>query len=173
MSLVVGLLSLLIISIPSVLAAGTLSNVWNRIISIGNLSFLGIGDASLVAGFTRILVGILVFALFFALLKNLKQLDFLEKQATVVALILAILSAVFMPANVLLGIGSGWGTAIALILIGAPIIGIAYILYKIPGKDDKTGKSNETKFTVVIKLILCLVLFWILSAMKYHVGRMI
>lgn len=165
------LFSLLIISIPSVLAAGALGGVWNKIISIGNLSFLGIGDASLVAGFTRILVGILIFSLFFALTNALGgegALGFLKRnQAIMVSVILAIISAVFMPASVLLGIGAGWGTAVALILIGAPIVGIAYLLYVIPGKD------KETKFSVVIKLILCFILFWILSAMKYHIGGVI
>ena len=161
------LFSLFIISIPSVLAVGVLGSVWNRIISIGNLSFLGISDASLVVGFTRILVGILVFTIFFAVAST-GALSFLKKnQAMVVAAILAIISAVFMPASVLLGIGAGWGTAVALILVGGPIVGFAYLLWKIPGKDE------ETKFTVFIKLMICLILFWILSAMKYHIGRMV
>lgn len=166
-SLIGLLFSLLVINIPMVLATDLLNRVFSRIISIGNLSFLGISDASLVVGFTRILVGILVFAIFFALLKNLGAVDFLKKQAAMVAGILAIISAVFMPASVLLGIGAGWGTAVALILVGGPIVGLAYLLYLIPGKD------NETKFTVFIKIMLCLILFWILSAMKYHIGRVV
>jgi len=93
--------------------------------------------------------------------------EFLKSQAKTLAIILAIISAVFMPASVLLGIGAGWGAGIAFILVGAPVLGIIYLMWIIP------GRGKETRFTVFIKLVLSWLLFWILSAMEYHIGRMV
>lgn len=169
-----------LISIPVALAGvgDTLSNVWQRILSIGNLSLLGLSDSSAVVALTRILIWILMFTVFFALLSFLggkegRALGFLKRNhAIVVAAVLATISAIFLPAPVLLATGTGWATAVALLLIGGPIVGLIYLLWLIPGKDEE-GRSKETKATVMLKIFLCLLLFWILSAMKVHVGRMI
>ncbi len=170
--MLIGLLSTLII--PGALASveSTIQNVWFRILNIGNLSFLNISDGYVVAAFTRILIWILMFTVFFALTTSLggsgKSLSFLKRNhALVISFVIATIAAIFLPAQILLATGTGWATAIALILIGGPIVGIAYMLWKIP------GEGHETKFTVVVKLILCLLMFWILSAMKFHVGRII
>ena len=162
-----------LLALPLVAAQGPLEfigNVWNKILLIGGLSFLqGFG----LVGFTRILIWILTFALFFAVMGGLgagKQegrLTFLErKQAMVVAGVLATISAIFLPANAILAVGAGWATAVGLILIGAPLLGLFYVLWKIPS--DKKGKSlPDTKGTVLLKLLISMLLFWILSAMKY------
>ena len=170
--MLIGLLSTLVI--PTALAdiGSTLQNVWFKILNLGNLGFLGIPDGSLVVAFTRILIWIFMFTAFFALTTSLsgsgKSLSFLKRNhALVISFVIATIAAVFLPAQVLLATGAGWATAIALLLIGGPIVGIAYLLYKIP------GQGNETKFTVLVKLLLCLLMFWILSAMKVHVGNMI
>ena len=170
--MLIGLLSTLII--PTALAdiGSTLQNVWFKILNIGNLGFLGIPDGSLVVGFTRILIWILMFTVFFALTTSLGgaggSLSFLKRNhALIVSFVIATIAAVFLPAQVLLATGTGWATAIALILIGGPTVGIAWALWKIP------GEGNETKFTVVVKLLLCLLTFWILTAMKFHVGKMV
>ncbi len=171
--------TILLLFLPSIFASPvseTLGNVFDRILGIGNLSFLGLSDGSLVVGLTRILIGIFVFTVIFALISSLggkgdKSLGFLKKNhAIVIAAVLAIMTAIFMPGEVLLATGTGWATAVALILIGGPVLGIGYILWNIP---DWMGSKGDTKGTVIIKFILCLLLFWILNAMKYHVGRMI
>ncbi len=170
--MLIGLLSTLVI--PTALAdiGSTIQNIWFKILNIGNLGFLGIPDPSLVAAFTRILIWILMFTVFFALTTSLGgsggSLSFLKRNhALVVSFVIATIAAVFLPAQVLLATGAGWATAISLILIGGPIVGIAYLLWIIP------GQGNETKFTVIVKLLLCLLMFWILTAMKFHVGKMI
>lgn len=144
-----------------------LSSAWDKVLYIGGLGFLNLGPDGAVVAFTRILIGILIFTVLFAVAHGLgksgKALGFLNKtQAMVVAAVLAIMSAVFLPAEVLLATGAGWATMIALILIGLPIVGVAYLLWQIP------WEGEETKFTVFLKLVLCLVLLWILTAMKYH-----
>ncbi|MEK6939994.1 MAG: hypothetical protein AABX31_04670 [Nanoarchaeota archaeon] len=162
------LASLLVL--PLVAAQGPLEfigNVWGKILSIGGLSFLqGLG----LAAFTRILIWVLTFALFFAVMTGLNDtapFKFFNRHiAMVVAGVLATISAIFLPAAAILAVGAGWATAIGLILIGAPILGLGYVLWKIPGKDEK-GNSQETKGTVLLKLFISMLLFWILSAMNY------
>lgn len=167
-----------LLALPLVAAAGpldVLGGVWNKILMIGGLSFLqGFG----LIGFTRILIWILVFALFFAVMTGLGAgregaqgvsapfKFFGRRQAMVVAAVLATISAIFLPAAAILAVGAGWATAVGLILIGTPIIGLGYVLWNIPGK-DKDGKSEETKGTVLLKLLISMLLFWILSAMNY------
>ena len=164
------------LALPFVAAAvpGTIGTVWNKILSVGNLSFLGYSDGSLVVGFTRILLWILIFAVFFAVIiglggeKGTAPMKFFNRgQAAVIAGVIATIAAIFLPAEVILATGTGWATAIALILIGGPIVGIGYLLITIP------GRGKETKATVLVKIVLCFLLFWILSAMKYHVGRLV
>ena len=162
---------LFLITVPAVLAdvIGTLGNVWDGIISVGSLSALGLSDGSVIIGLTRLLIWILMFAVFFAAMTGIKAPPFKffsRGQAGVVAAVIATISAIFLPDAVLGATGVGWATAIALILIGGPIIGLAYLLMKIP------EKGKETKWTVLIKLIICLLLFWILSAMKTHITNL-
>ena len=166
-----------LLALPLVSAQGPLEvigGVWNKILSIGSLSFIGISGT---VPFTRILIWILTFAIFFAVLSFLgaggeaerKTFGFLKrKQAMVVAAVLATISAIFLPAAAILAVGAGWATAVGLILIGAPIVGLWYVLWNIPGKDE-SGKSKETKGTVLLKLLISMLLFWILSAMNNEV----
>lgn len=162
------LIALFLLIIPSTLAATGISgldNAWRTVISLGNLSFLGFPDASLVHGFLRILMGILVFTLFFALLTSLKQTKFFNRgQSGVVAGILAIITAVFLPAELLTGIGAGYATAVSAILIGIPVLGTFYLLFQLPSKD---------RLDVFLKIVALLILLWVLLVMKYHVARLV
>ena len=162
-----------LLTVPFVLAdiSNTLNSVWWKILSLGNLSFLGMSDGSIVTGFVRLMIWILMFTLFFAVIRGTKDIApmkyFQKGQAVVVAAIIATISAVFMPADVLMATGGTWATIISLILIGGPIVGLAYLLTKIPDEDE------ETRGTVILKIFICLILLWILSAIRYHIGRMI
>ncbi|MDO8656394.1 MAG: hypothetical protein Q7K45_04090 [Nanoarchaeota archaeon] len=162
-----------LLSVPFVAAdTGIISTLWYRVLSIGNLSFLGLSDGSIVAAFVRLLIWLLLFTLFFAVITGLggtkiTPMSFFNRgQAGIVAAVIATIGAIFLPAQVLLATGVGWATAVALLLIGGPIVGIGVLLMKYP------GQGQETKMTVLIKLVLCLLLFWILTAMKFHVTRM-
>lgn len=163
----------LIIAIPLVLAdiLGTLSNVWWTIINtIGDLGFLGMGGDTAVVAFTRILVWILVFTILFAVITIGKKgdkdaLGFLKRNQTlVISAVIATISAIFLPGTLLAAIGAGTATIVAFALIGGPVVGVAYVLWKIP------WEGKETRWTVFVKLVMCLLLFWILSVMKYHVA---
>ncbi len=163
---------------PLVLAdvTSTLRNVGNTILSIGNLNFLGINESSAILGFTRILLWIAIFTTFFAILTAFAAgsggkkgtLGFFNRtQAMVVSGIIATIAAVFLPGSILLATGTGWAVAVAFVLIGLPVFGIGWLLWYIPldGKPD-------TKWTVCFKIVLCLLLLWILSVMRYYVTGM-
>lgn len=161
------LLSILLI--PAVQAGpfDVLGSAWNTILTyIGGLGFLaGAG----LAPFTRILIGFLTFAVLFAVMSSLgkggeKPFSFFNRtQGALVAAILAVIAAVFLPVNVILAVGTGWSTAVALFLIGGPVVGLGVLLWKLPAI---LGKEKDTKGTVVMKLIITLLLFWILTAMR-------
>lgn len=164
-----------LVTIPFVLAdiSSTLSNVWYTIIgSIGNLSFLGVDGGSMVVAFTRILVWLLVFTLIFGVItlsktKSGPVIPFLTRRhAAIVALIIATISAIFMPASILLATGTSFATIISFLLIGGPVAGFFYLMWAIP------FKGAPTRGTYFLKLVLCFLLFWILSVMRYYVGGM-
>ncbi|MBU1111557.1 MAG: hypothetical protein ABIG93_01540 [archaeon] len=167
-----------LVSIPSVLAAPSIGSIWDTILRAGALEFLGVSSGYMVGAFIRILVWILIFTVFFAVLSAMGGdgkgggwgFKWLKKnQAIVVAAVLATISAVAMPVNVLLAISAGWATAVSLILLGLPVVGIGYFLMKWPGKDEK-GNNLEDRGTLFMKVVICALLLWILGAMQYHIG---
>jgi hypothetical protein len=168
-----------LMALPLALAdlGSTFQGVWYNIISIGNLSWLGVSDGGIVVAFTRILLGLLAFALFFAVItvfgggkgdaKKAPISFFNRTQAMIVSGILAVMTAVFLPAQVILAVGTGWATAMAFVLLFGPVVGVGYLLWSFP-----FNGQPDTKGTLFLKFVLCLVLFWILSAMRYHVARL-
>ena len=159
-----------LLAIPFALAdiSNTLYSVWWKILSLGNLSFLEMSDGSIVSAFVRLMIWLLMFTLFFAVIRGNKDTApmkyFTKGQTMVVAAIIATISAVFMPSDVLMATGGTWATIISLILIGGPIIVLGYLLTKIP------GEGEDTRGTVLLKIAICFILLWILTAMKYHLG---
>ncbi|MBI4981278.1 hypothetical protein HZC30_07035 [Candidatus Woesearchaeota archaeon] len=174
------LFTLLVIPFALADIGTTLSNVWLRILDFGSLSFLGISGGQGVIAFTRTLLGILVFCIFFAVITMFGRGGsgdaarapasfFNRAQAIVIAAVMAIISAVFLPAEAILATGAGWATAIAFLLIGGPIVGIGYVLWNIT---DWVNDGTETRGTIFLKLMLCLMLVWVLSSMGHYVGGM-
>tara|TARA_Y100000310_G_scaffold330279_1_gene401654 strand:- start:903 stop:1451 length:549 start_codon:yes stop_codon:yes gene_type:complete len=139
----------------------TAMQVWKQILWVGKLGFLGITGENALTGFMRLMIFILVFAIFFEL-ANLT--GFLNRNiAIVIALIISIISAVFMPGAVLIGIGSTYSTLVALVLIGAPVLAGFYALYRIPA----TGAG------LVARIIILLILLWILLAVKAYAAPLV
>ena len=165
-------LILLFILLPSTLAL-SFDSIWQQVLSIGDLSFLGLSAGQGIIAFTRILLWIAVFTLFFAVITTFAKakrgndaLNFFNKnQAMVVSAVLATMVTIFLPPEVILGVSSGWATLVASLLIGLPVFGIIWLLWHIP-----FGGTGDTKFTVMVKLFLCLILFWILTVMKTYMG---
>lgn len=162
----------LLLFIPKVIADGLtdrLGSIWDKVLIVGDLSSIGLGSEAVIVNFTRLLLAILAFALFFAVLTGFKgksPFQFINRnQAMVISGVLAVMAAIFLPIEVILATGGAWATAVAAILIGGPVAGLGFLLWQIPG----TGKP-ETRATAFLKLVLCFVLFWILSVMRHHLA---
>ncbi|MBI2573169.1 hypothetical protein HYV86_04890 [Candidatus Woesearchaeota archaeon] len=146
--------------------SGILSGIGQKILMVGNPTALGLTGNTLI-WFTRILFGLVTFILFFAVITGLGGKDgkapmmfFSRSHATLISLALTIISMYFMPDPVVLAAGTGWTTAIAFLLVGAPIVGLFMLAWKYPA-----DKKDETRGTVFMKIVLCFLLLWILTAM--------
>ena len=161
---------LLLLTFPFVQASplDTLRNVGNRIIMMGNLQFLGLNNIVILTSLMRIMLWILVFTILFALTSNEHIVHFFNrKYAAIVSGIIATMAAFFLMDSLLLLIGSGAATIVAFVLIGGPVVGVGYLLWRIPGGEH--GHANEEHAGhVFLKLCLCVFLLWILGAIKYH-----
>ena len=176
---IVGLLlvSLLLAScVPDSNNSGPPSDVdiWGTIISIGSLGFLcdqqdvkeplfGITilqrcdkEANLVA-LMRVLIGVLTFALLYMGTSAVPALNQNRNVSIAVSIILAIMSVIFIPNSVLLGIGAAYGTLVAIIMIGAPVV-VGFIIYR---------AMSESHWA--FKVLLLVVLLGILTLVKYWV----
>lgn len=149
------LLSMFLVSCQQAGISGSL--IWEKILWYGSLGFFsGTAVDNPMGGFMRILVFILILAIFYEL-GGLIQLS--PNIRTVVSLILAMMSAVFIPQGVLAGIGAAYGTLVALFLIGAPVVGGLYAIYRIP---------NTTRFYIFLRIVIILILLAILISVKIH-----
>ena len=134
------------------------SDIWDTILNIGTLGFLGSGEEGLVS-LMRILIFILVFALLYMAASIVPGLNQNRNISIAVAAILSIMSVIFIPSSVLIGVGAAYATLVAVILIGAPIVGGLAIFRMIPG---------ETRGGIAVRCIVLLVLLAVLIAVKYH-----
>ena len=168
--LVLSILSIMFFAlVPSVLAdpQSVLFRLIDQVIYFGSFSFLGVPNPTLLLAFTRFMIWILTFTLFFAVMSNKTEvkgfsLGFLKRnQAMVISAVIASITIIFLPVETLLAFGAGWATLIALVLVGGPVIGILAVFLMTPSDD---------RVYLFMKFIGCLVLLWILTAMKYHVG---
>lgn len=176
------LLLSILLSLPLALAdLGIVSRVWDRMMFMGNLGMFGLSDGGAVVALTRLLLGIVVFTVFFATITvfgggpkadaGKAPLSFFNRgQAVIISLVLALMVMIFIPAEVILGVGVGWATAVALLLVGVPVLGIGALIWNM---DKIVENKSETKGTIIMKIILCLLLLWILVAMRYHVGMLV
>lgn len=134
------------------------SDIWDTILNIGTLGFLGSGEEGLVS-LMRILIFILVFALLYMAASIVPGLNQNRNISIAVAAILSIISVIFIPSSVLIGVGAAYATLISVILIGAPIVGGLALFRMIPG---------ETRGGIAVRCIVLLVLLAVLIAVKYH-----
>ncbi len=162
----VGVVALLLVSLLLASCApepGPDESVWETILNIGSLGFLcergwfGFGpceyEDNLVA-LMRVLIGILTFALFYMAASAVPGLREQRNIAITVSIILAIISVIFIPNSIFLGIGAAYGTLVAVIMIGAPIAG-GFILYR---------SMSDSHW--VVKVVVLVILFLILTAVK-------
>tara|TARA_Y100000310_G_scaffold345611_2_gene467301 strand:+ start:6510 stop:7034 length:525 start_codon:yes stop_codon:yes gene_type:complete len=147
---------------------GRIQGLFQTMVEIGSLNFLGVPNGSMIVMFVRVLIGILVFTILFALssFMGTKNMPWMKRNhAVVVSACIALITMIFLPVQVLLAAGGGFGVAVGMGLVAAPIVAIVVMIMKLPGE---TGVDDRT--SIFLKLLLCCILFWVLTAMSYHVG---
>jgi len=122
---------------------GTLTAIWYKLLNLGSLSFLLGGSAdNQFCGFARLLLAVLIFSILYmglSLIPNMSRLT--------------IISAVFTPCSILLAWGKTYSALFALVLIGAPILGLGWLLF---------GTQTNSRGVAFIKLIGVCLLMWLL-----------
>ncbi len=131
-------------------------DIYKKILWVGSLGFLGNVDSPM-AGFMRIMIFILVFAVLYELSRLVPGLT--KNIAITVTGILALISAIFIPGPVLAGIGAAYGTVVAFVLIGIPVIGGLYLLHRVPA---------QTRWNHFIRIVIILLLIAILISVRNH-----
>ena len=136
--------------------------VMNTISHIGTLKFLGVtSGGNALVGFVRVLVAIMVFAILFE-----SGRFFLNQNiAAAAAGVLAVISAIFMPANILAGVGGAYATLTAFVLIGIPVVGGLFVVFQVI--------PSTTRFWLGLRTLLIILLIWILSNVKTHAKAII
>jgi hypothetical protein len=139
----------------------TLENVWDAVLDIGMLKFLKISSENALSGFMRLMIGILVFTLIFEATRLLG--DYANRNArVVVAVIISIISVIFMPKKILLAIGSTYSIIVSIIMIGVPVAAGFYALYRIP---------SDNRWQVGMKVFILGILLWIMFVVRdYALG---
>lgn len=138
------------------------AEIWDQFIYIFSLGPFLEGTEALEA-FMRAIVGILVFALLF---EAGSRLGFLTRRtAMIVAGVLAIITAIFLPGTILAGIGSAYAIAFAAILILTPVVGGLWVIF---GSAGGNPIIPHTRFGHGLRIVILAVLLWILMAVKDH-----
>lgn len=96
-------------------------NIFEEIITMKYLHDWGIISATIepIEGFTRFLLLIFLFALLF---KAAELLKLGKNIAVTIALVISLMTVIFIPSTILLTVGTTYGTVFSLILLAAPVL---------------------------------------------------
>jgi hypothetical protein len=135
--------------------------VFDSVVSVGQLGWAGVTAESYLTGFMRLAIFLLIFTILFAIGSATLAgvAGFSRNIIIAIALILAVISAIFIPGSVLSAIGVAYGTLFSFILIGAVVVGGGFLVYIIPTTNLPLR---------ILRLVLILLLIWILSATVEH-----
>ncbi len=145
----------------------SLKSIWNAILSVGKLEFLfpegkESGETA-ISALARIAVFIIIFALLFEIAT--RALPVSRNIAGVITFVLAAMSAIFMPAAVLISIFATYSLLFSLILVGVVVVGAAYFVYHVlPG-----GGA----FWLGIRVLILLGITIALYALRSHISKLL
>ncbi|MAF99232.1 MAG: hypothetical protein CMH61_01335 [Nanoarchaeota archaeon] len=149
------ILSLFTLFVTSCAPGGAFPNIWQKILDIGSLKFLGIAGGNGLVAFVRILIALLIFAILFEVGRRVLN----RNTAGIISGILAIISAIFIPGSILAGIGGAYATFFSIALIGLPVVGGLYLIWRIPG----TSRGG-----IALRIVILTILLWILMGVRTH-----
>ena len=139
-----------------------LGDAISGILDIGRLEFLfGSGAENQLIGFVRILMAILVFSILYWGLSIIPGMP--RNIAITIGVLLAILTAVFMPKEILLTFGATYATIFALIIIGGPIAGALALCFFTP---------TPNRGVAFIKFLVIVFVMWLISKINVWAGKL-
>lgn len=154
---------LTLFSAGSALAEPTgIGGVFSKILDIGRLEFLfGAGADNQLIGFIRIVIGILVFAILYMGLSMIPNMN--KSIAITIGILLAIITAIFFPKEILLMFGETYATIFALIIIGGPIIAIMTLCFFTP---------TPNRAVAFIKFLVVCFVMWLIAKISVWAGKL-
>ncbi len=159
---VLTLLLLTFISAGSVVAEIDIGKAVSQILDIGSLKFLfGASADNQLIGFVRIVVAILVFALLYLGSSMIPHMS--KNIAITISILLSIITAVFLPKEVLLVFGETYATIFALIIIGGPIIAIMALCFFTP---------TPNRAVAFIKFLTVCFVMWLIAKISVWAGKL-
>jgi len=145
------MLSLILVPLAMPAAAAQVSDLTEPlkmaigyIVDIFSLSFLDGNRTSYVA-MTRFLIWLVTFTIIFEILTHIPNLPFSKKGAQVIAFAMATMSAIFMPDDLLLGIGESYAAAIAL----AAVAVLVFVSWSISRSLNLENSAQKMLFVMI------------------------
>ncbi len=136
--------------------------IWNKVLWFGRLEWLGLGTEGPLAGFLRIAIFILVFALLYG---GSRFLTFIPNNIRIViAFILALISVVMIPGQLLTAIAASYGIVVSFVLIGALIFAGGAGLMYIP--TTNIGWR-------ILRIVLIILLLYIIIMIRGHAKELL
>lgn len=135
-------------------------DAFEKVINLGTLNFLGSSDSQVI-GFIRILLGILIFTLFYALSGTLGE--YISRNiAITISIILAIITSIAMPAGVISAVLVSYGTIMSFLLLGIAIVPLAWFIIFHP---------TQTRAMAALKLALLGFVSWLIGQVNIHLSN--
>jgi len=139
----------------------TVSSVFEKVIGVGTLNFLGSSDSQVI-GFIRILLAILIFTIFFALSGAMS--DYISKNIGItISVILALISAIAIPSGVIAAILTTYGTIMSFVILGAAVVPLAWFIIFHP---------TETRAMAALKLAMLGFVMWLIGQVNIHLSSL-
>jgi len=135
---------------------GGLSGIFSKLLDIGSLKFLGVGEDNQLFGFIRIALAVMIFSIIYMGLSVIPNMS--RNVAITVAIVLAIIASVFTPKSILAAMGETYAAIFALLIIGGPIVGLGWLLF---------GTPTNSRGVAFIKLIGVCFMMWLVNELNY------
>ena len=155
--LLIGLLSVLSQTVAASKVTDKLADIGIAVLKVFKLEWIDGGD--MLVAFTRLAIWWLIFAIFLIASHTMNM----GRAGGFIAFLLATISIVFIPAELLLLIGGIYGTVITWGLIFAAILGVAAVIYRIPAGTPLGGFA---------RIGLLSLLFWIFWVVSEHAEKL-
>lgn len=168
-SVIVSFILILILSSPFVFAQDNndfLEKIFDNIVNLFSFGFLETRqtlseeEKDLVA-FTRFALWMAVFAIISAVTKLGKTPVFTGKIGNILGAIIATISILYIPPDLIIGIGLAYGLVVTWVVISAVILGILWVTY---GFIQPKGETDW--FVHLIRVVALFLIIWVIDALQ-------